>query len=88
MAWPTIVVVELTGLIGTGDEVQDLVGHDLAQRGRDFALDVVSNPEFLRERAAIADFMRPDRLVVGSESPSPIELLRELYARSTGTTTG
>lgn len=77
---PTIVVTKSTVPVGTGDDVRDLIGQGVAGRGLDVAFDVVSNPEFLREGAAIDDFMRPDRIVVGSDSPVAVETLRELYA--------
>jgi UDPglucose 6-dehydrogenase len=56
------------------------VSEALARRGAKHDFDVVSNPEFLKEGAAIADFQRPDRIVVGSDSPRAIEKMRQLYA--------
>jgi UDPglucose 6-dehydrogenase len=52
----------------------------LAQRGLDIEFDIVSNPEFLKEGAAIEDFMKPDRIVVGTDNPRTAELMRALYA--------
>ena len=71
----TVVVTKSTVPVGTGDEVEAII-----RRGRpdaDFA--VVSNPEFLREGAAISDFKRPDRVVVGTEEERAQEVMRELY---------
>ncbi len=80
MAEPKIVVTKSTVPVGTADEVRSIIAGLLAERGLEIAFDVVSNPEFLREGAAVADFMRPDRIVVGSEDPGSITVLRELYA--------
>ncbi|MEM8854618.1 MAG: nucleotide sugar dehydrogenase, partial [Pseudomonadota bacterium] len=71
----TVIVTKSTVPVGTGDEVEDIV-RSVAPRA-DF--DVVSNPEFLREGAAIADFKRPDRVVVGAETERAAAALRELY---------
>jgi UDPglucose 6-dehydrogenase len=80
MTEPKIVVTKSTVPVGTADEVRAVVAAGLAARGLEVGFDVVSNPEFLREGAAVNDFMRPDRIVIGSEDPRSIELLRELYA--------
>lgn len=77
---PAIVINKSTVPVGTADRVREIVGDALAARGVDVAFDVVSNPEFLKEGAAIADFQRPDRIVVGAESPESIEAMRQLYA--------
>jgi UDPglucose 6-dehydrogenase len=79
MERPTVVVNKSTVPVGTADAVREIVAARLAARGLDIPFDVVSNPEFLREGAAVADFMRPDRIVVGSDDPRSIALLRELY---------
>ena len=66
--------------VGTADRVADAVRAVLAERGADIAFEVVSNPEFLKEGAAVADCMRPDRIVVGTSSAAAERQLRELYA--------
>ncbi len=71
----TVVVTKSTVPVGTGDEVERIV-RECAPRA-DFA--VVSNPEFLREGAAIGDFKRPDRIVVGTEDPRAEAVMREVY---------
>ena len=65
--------------VGTGDRVREAVAEELRLRGSDLAFSVVSNPEFLKEGAAVEDFMRPDRIVVGAEDERAIDLMRELY---------
>ncbi len=75
-----IVVDKSTVPVGTADKVRQRIEDTLAKRGRDTAFDVVSNPEFLKEGAAIDDFMKPDRIVVGTENPRSIKAMRELYA--------
>lgn len=80
MSEPKIVVNKSTVPVGTADEVRSIIAGRLEERGVEIAFDVVSNPEFLREGAAVGDFMRPDRIVVGSSDPRSIEVLRELYA--------
>lgn len=75
-----IVVDKSTVPVGTADQVATTIRQALARRGETHELDVVSNPEFLKEGAAIEDFMRPDRIVVGTDNPRTGELLRALYA--------
>ena len=75
-----IVVDKSTVPVGTGDKVAARIRETLAERGADFDFDVVSNPEFLKEGAAIGDFMKPDRIVVGTENPRSIDAMRQLYA--------
>src|SRR3569833_465733 len=65
---------------GTADKVREAVKAALKRRGAEVEFDVVSNPEFLKEGAAIDDFMRPDRIIVGTDNPRTTELLRALYA--------
>ena len=74
-----IVVNKSTVPVGTADRVRAQVQEVLDQRAANLEFDVVSNPEFLKEGAAIDDFMRPDRIVVGTDNPRTTELLRELY---------
>jgi UDPglucose 6-dehydrogenase len=75
-----ILVDKSTVPVGTADRVAQVVGESLSARGVAVEFDVVSNPEFLKEGAAIEDFMRPDRIVVGTDNPRTGELLRALYA--------
>lgn len=77
---PAIVINKSTVPVGTADRVREIITEELAARSVDIAFDVVSNPEFLKEGAAIDDFQRPDRIVVGAESPESIEAMRQLYA--------
>jgi len=74
-----IVVDKSTVPVGTADRVREAIAQALAARGVAHAFDVVSNPEFLKEGAAIADFMKPDRVVIGTDSPRAIETMRALY---------
>ena len=74
-----IVVTKSTVPVGTADKVRDRVSEALARRKSNVEFDVVSNPEFLKEGAAIQDFMKPDRVVVGTDNPRTTELLRALY---------
>lgn len=71
----TVVVTKSTVPVGTGDEVEKII----RETRPDADFDVVSNPEFLREGSAIEDFMRPDRVVIGTESARAQEVMRQLY---------
>jgi UDPglucose 6-dehydrogenase len=75
----TVVVDKSTVPVGTADKVTDMIAQTLKARGVDFAFDVVSNPEFLKEGAAVADCQRPDRIIIGTESAQAENTLRELY---------
>jgi len=75
-----LVVTKSTVPVGTADRVRAAIEEELAARGAKLEFGVASNPEFLKEGAAIEDFMRPDRIVVGADDPRAIELLRRLYA--------
>ncbi|HEB99511.1 MAG TPA: UDP-glucose/GDP-mannose dehydrogenase family protein [Thiotrichales bacterium] len=75
-----ILVNKSTVPVGTADRVREEVQKVLAERGAGVEFDVVSNPEFLKEGAAIEDFMRPDRIIIGTDNPRTTELLRALYA--------
>jgi UDPglucose 6-dehydrogenase len=74
-----VVVTKSTVPVGTADKVRAEVAAALARRQSDVEFDVVSNPEFLKEGAAIQDFMKPDRVVVGTDGPRTTELIRALY---------
>lgn len=80
MAGYRIVVTKSTVPVGTADKVRAALRATLAARGVDCEFDVVSNPEFLKEGAAVDDFMKPDRIIVGTDNPRTAELLRALYA--------
>lgn len=75
-----VVVDKSTVPVGTADKVREAIAEELRGRGVTLEFSVVSNPEFLKEGAAIDDFMKPDRIVVGAEEPRAIELMRVLYA--------
>ena len=74
-----VIINKSTVPVGTADRVKAQVQEMLDQRGTPIEFDVVSNPEFLKEGAAIDDFMRPDRVVIGTDNPRTTELLRALY---------
>ena len=74
-----VVVNKSTVPVGTADKVQAALSEKLRERGVDFSFDVVSNPEFLKEGAAVNDFLKPDRIILGTESEKAKELMRELY---------
>ena len=75
-----VVVDKSTVPVGTADKVRAVLAEELASRGQSVAFAVVSNPEFLKEGAAVADFMRPDRVVIGSDDERATLLMRSLYA--------
>jgi UDPglucose 6-dehydrogenase len=75
-----IVVDKSTVPVGTADKVKEVMLQVQTERGVDIEFDVVSNPEFLKEGAAITDFMKPDRIIVGTDNPRTAELLKALYA--------
>ncbi len=75
-----VIVNKSTVPVGTADKVREAVSKELASRKLQVPFAVVSNPEFLKEGAAIDDFMRPDRIVIGSEDERATQRLRELYA--------
>jgi UDPglucose 6-dehydrogenase len=75
-----VVVDKSTVPVGTADKVRVAIAGELKQRGADIAFSVVSNPEFLKEGAAVEDFMRPDRVVVGSDDERATLVMRNLYA--------
>jgi len=77
---PSIVVNKSTVPVGTADKVRAAIAAELQARGVDYAFDVVSNPEFLKEGDAVADCMRPDRIVIGATRPAAVAHMRRLYA--------
>lgn len=75
----TIVVDKSTVPVGMADQVEDVIRQELTQRQTPAKFDVVSNPEFLREGAAIEDFMRPDRVIIGLDSNKAKNIMLDLY---------
>lgn len=74
-----VVLDKSTVPVGTADRVRESMQEMLNKRGVDYSFDVVSNPEFLKEGAAVADCMRPERIVVGTDNEDVVSILRELY---------
>src|SRR5580658_4304474 len=74
-----IVITKSTVPVGTADKVRAELARTLSERAVALEFDVVSNPEFLKEGAAISDFMKPDRVVIGTDNPRTTELMRALY---------
>jgi UDPglucose 6-dehydrogenase len=75
-----IIVVKSTVPVGTCDRIAEIVNTELSLRGVSYPFSVVSNPEFLKEGAAVADFARPDRIVLGTNDERAIKLLRQMYS--------
>jgi UDPglucose 6-dehydrogenase len=75
-----VIVDKSTVPVGTAHRVSEAIAAELARRGVDLPFVVASNPEFLKEGAAVEDFMRPDRVVIGSDDERAIGLLRAIYA--------
>ncbi|MCM8855338.1 MAG: UDP-glucose/GDP-mannose dehydrogenase family protein [Candidatus Thiodiazotropha sp.] len=74
-----VIVDKSTVPVGTGDKVRERINETLRANGKQVEFDVVSNPEFLKEGAALDDFMKPDRIIIGTDNPRTTELLRALY---------
>lgn len=75
-----IIVDKSTVPVGTAQKVKQTIGEELKKRGASIPFGVVSNPEFLKEGAAIDDFMRPDRIIIGSDDEHALNLMRQIYA--------
>jgi UDPglucose 6-dehydrogenase len=75
-----VVVTKSTVPVGTADKVKQAIIQELKKRGTGSDFTVVANPEFLKEGAAVEDFMRPDRIIIGSDDARAVALLRQLYA--------
>jgi UDPglucose 6-dehydrogenase len=75
-----VIVDKSTVPVGTADKVRAAVQEELAKRGLDTQFAVASNPEFLKEGAAVDDFMRPDRVVIGTDDARALEIMRTIYA--------
>ena len=80
MSADKVVINKSTVPVGTGRRVSQVIRDELDKRGAPHSFAVVSNPEFLKEGAAIGDFMRPDRIVIGAEDERAIRVMRQLYA--------
>lgn len=80
MRRPLVVVNKSTVPVGTADEVRRIIAKAQEKRGVSIDFEVLSNPEFLKEGDAVNDFMKPDRVVIGTESPKAAETMRALYA--------
>jgi UDPglucose 6-dehydrogenase len=80
MSKSKVIVDKSTVPVGTADKVRAAISEELAKRESDVAFSVVSNPEFLKEGAAVEDFMRPDRIVIGADDAEAIQVMRALYA--------
>ena len=80
MDGPRIVVTKSTVPVGTASKVAEAITAELEARGAEIPFQVVSNPEFLKEGSAVADFQKPDRIVIGSSDLATIEAMKALYA--------
>lgn len=80
MTTSKIVVDKSTVPVGTADRVRAIISKELEKRGESLHFDVVSNPEFLKEGDAVSDFMKPDRVIVGTEDEESAKVLRSLYS--------
>ncbi|HOV14141.1 MAG TPA: UDP-glucose/GDP-mannose dehydrogenase family protein, partial [Spirochaetota bacterium] len=76
-----IIVDKSTVPVGTGEKVKEIIQKKQKEINKSYEFDVVSNPEFLKEGAAIDDFMKPDRIVIGSDNPRTSEIMKELYSQ-------
>src|SRR3546814_20417359 len=75
-----VVCTKSTVPVGTSAKVREALQASLTKRGAEVPFDVVSNPEFLKEGAAVEDFMRPDRIIVGTDGTRPLEQMPAPYA--------
>ncbi|MEH6457848.1 MAG: UDP-glucose/GDP-mannose dehydrogenase family protein [Cocleimonas sp.] len=75
-----VIISETTVPVGTADDIKQNIDKKLTERDVKYEFDVISNPEFIKNGAAIDDFMKPDRIIIGSDNPRTTELMRELYA--------
>lgn len=75
-----IVINKSTVPVGTADKVKEIIQYEVSQRNLKVEFDVVSNPEFLKEGGAVSDFMKPDRVIIGTDNPVAADLMKDLYA--------
>lgn len=78
-----VIVNKSTVPVGTHRLVEEIIQNKLDERGLNFSFDVVSNPEFLKEGCAIEDFMKPDRVIIGTHSPKAADIMKEIYSAFT-----
>lgn len=76
----SVIVDKSTVPVGTADKVREVIQQSLKKREMNIEFDIVSNPEFLKEGAAVDDFLKPDRIILGTESKNAVEIMSELYA--------
>ncbi|MCP4476094.1 MAG: UDP-glucose/GDP-mannose dehydrogenase family protein [Gammaproteobacteria bacterium] len=75
-----IIIDKSTVPVYTAQKVEEIIHHQLVKRGQTFAFDVISNPEFLKEGSAVSDFMRPDRVIIGTEISRARDMMHKLYS--------
>src|SRR4051794_19281783 len=80
MQSPKVIVTKSTVPVGTADKVKSAVAEELEKRKESIEFTAVSNPEFLKEGAAVGDFMRPERVIIGTDDERAVSLMRQLYA--------
>lgn len=76
----SVVVIKSTVPVGTAKQIHEMIAQELKKRDVSIEFDIISNPEFLKEGEAVADFMNPDRIIIGTECQRAIDMMRELYA--------
>ncbi len=74
-----IIITKSTLPVGTADKINEIISKNIIERKINLEFDMVANPDFLKEGAAIDDFMKPDRIIIGADNPRTMELMRELY---------
>jgi len=80
MEAPKIIVTKSTVPVGTANRISEIISEELKKRDLDLQFDVVSNPEFLKEGDAVSDFMKPDRIIIGTDNPDAADQMEALYS--------
>ena len=75
-----VIISKTTVPIGTSDDIKNIIDQQLSERGEKHEFDMICNPEFIKNGVAIDGFMKPDRIIIGSDNPRTTELMRELYS--------